>query len=544
MLKQSLVYIRAVGGGQSFVGCGAYVEQNLVVTCRHVWRDAGERSEAVFPHWKRAGAPATSTLILIDPCRRPEGDDPDVVLLRPVDPPSDLSPLQIARSGEYEIGEALALARLPTRNTDREIPGTIGRHVDEKGRRAFSQPVATGYWLERGSSGSPIFIGSGQQLAGLISMAELGDEPQNAPIREAYVVPGTVIWPYVQALAQREFDERQHAIQLALQKDDQAAGALELIFEIARRSGADESATFEQALANARAAYDEGLKAIEAGARGGNLGALVDDFLKKIAERTRLGDFAGGAADADRAFAEWEQIEADRRQASLAAGIRILSEGARQDTLRRDFRAAAERYARIVELENANPSVRFEALRAKADEFFVEGRDKGVNVSLAIAIELARLTLVAARNVDERGAASNDLGNALQTLGVRESGTTRLEEAVAAYRAALEEWTRERVPLDWAMTQNNLGSALQTLGARESDTTRLQEAVVAYRAALEERTRERVPLQWAMTQNNLGNALQTLGMRESGTTRLEEAVAAYRAALEEYRREGVPLDWR
>jgi Trypsin-like peptidase domain len=227
-----------VGGGQSFVGCGAYIEQNVVVTCRHVWRDAGEKSEAVFPHWKRAGAPATSTLILIDPCRRPEGDDPDVVLLRLVNPPSDLAPLQIARSQEYECGEARALARLPTRNTDREIPGKIGRHVDEKGRRAFSQPLATGYWLERGSSGSPIFIGSGQQLAGLISMAELGDEPQNAPIREAYVVPGTVIWPYVQALAQREFDERQHAIQLDLQRDEQADGALELIFEIARRSGA------------------------------------------------------------------------------------------------------------------------------------------------------------------------------------------------------------------------------------------------------------------------------------------------------------------
>jgi hypothetical protein len=178
----------------------------------------------------------------------------------------------------------------------RIIPGKIGRHVDEKGRRAFSQPLATGYWLERGSSGSPIFIGRGQQLAGLISMAELGDEPQNAPIREAYVVPGTVIWPYLQALAQREFDERQRAIQLALQKDKQADGALELIFEIARRSGTDESATFEQALANARAAFDEGLKAIEAGARGGNLGELVDDLLKKLAERTRLGDFAGGAA--------------------------------------------------------------------------------------------------------------------------------------------------------------------------------------------------------------------------------------------------------
>ena len=93
------------------------------------------------------------------------------------------------------------------------------------------------------------------------------------------------------------------------------------------------------------------------------------------------------------------------------------------------------------------------------------------------------------------------------TLGERESGTARLEEAVAAYRAALKEWTRERVPLDWAMTQNNLGTALQALGERESGTARLEEAVAAYRDALKERTRERVPLDWAMTQNNLGNAL-------------------------------------
>ena len=50
------------------------------------------------------------------------------------------------------------------------------------------------------------------------------------------------------------------------------------------------------------------------------------------------------------------------------------------------------------------------------------------------------------------------------------------------------------------MTQNNLGSALPTLGERESGTARLEEAVAAYRAALQERTRERVPLDWAGTQ--------------------------------------------
>jgi exonuclease VII small subunit len=123
----------------------------------------------------------------------------------------------------------------------------------------------------------------------------------------------------------------------------------------------------------------------------------------------------------------------------------------------------------------------------------------------------------------------NNLGNALHAIGVRESGTVKLEEAVARFREALKERTRERVPLQWAMTQNNLGNTLQVLGGRESGTAKLNEAVVAFREALKERTRERVPLDWATTQE-LGNALSRLGERDSGTVKLEEAFAAYRGA--------------
>jgi tetratricopeptide (TPR) repeat protein len=115
-------------------------------------------------------------------------------------------------------------------------------------------------------------------------------------------------------------------------------------------------------------------------------------------------------------------------------------------------------------------------------------------------------------------------------IGSTGVGYTRL----AGLRARTVEWMRgpehfgERVPLDWAMTQNNLGIALMTLGERESGTQRLEEAVDAYRAALQEYTRERAPLQWATTQNNLGNALLRVGERESSTQRLEEAVEATR----------------
>ena len=71
----------------------------------------------------------------------------------------------------------------------------------------------------------------------------------------------------------------------------------------------------------------------------------------------------------------------------------------------------------------------------------------------------------------------NNLGNALATLGERESGTARLEEAVAAYRAALEERTRERVPLDWAMTTANQGNAMARLADKSSDLAMARRAL-------------------------------------------------------------------
>ena len=114
---------------------------------------------------------------------------------------------------------------------------------------------------------------------------------------------------------------------------------------------------------------------------------------------------------------------------------------------------------------------------------------------------------------DQCRRAQNNLGAVLQALGERERGTERLREAVATYREALKEYARERVPLDWAMTQKNLGSALASLGERESGTAQLNEAVAALRDALKEYTRERVPHEWDWTQANLDRALKLLDER-------------------------------
>lgn len=74
-----------------------------------------------------------------------------------------------------------------------------------------------------------------------------------------------------------------------------------------------------------------------------------------------------------------------------------------------------------------------------------------------------------ATDADQRGEALNDLGISLKTLGARESGIARLQDAVTSYRAALEERTREPVPLNWAGSWGNLGVTLAELANRTDD---------------------------------------------------------------------------
>ncbi len=83
------------------------------------------------------------------------------------------------------------------------------------------------------------------------------------------------------------------------------------------------------------------------------------------------------------------------------------------------------------------------------------------------------------------GTALNDPGNALWTLGDRESGTARLDKVVAAYRAALEERTCHRVPLDWAYSNHGLAHANEALFDRTGEADFLREAIAGTTKAQE-----------------------------------------------------------
>ncbi|MEL7343483.1 MAG: tetratricopeptide repeat protein [Pseudomonadota bacterium] len=283
----------------------------------------------------------------------------------------------------------------------------------------------------------------------------------------------------------------------------------------------------------------------ETGTLTSNHPSFVDEVLATAKEKARHGDYAAALSDVEgglkRTEAELAEAE-DAVQAKQSQAMRLAERGSELALLEGNTDRAATLLIRKADLE-AGGSATLQDLSRLWKVYYERGRDAGINLDLELAIALADQILARAESQDERGSALNDLGAALQTSGARSSDTAQLEAAVRAYEAALEEWTQERVPLDWAMTQNNLGTALSTLGERNGDTAQLEAAVRAYEAALEERTQERVPLNWAATQNNLGIALGALGERSSDTAQLEAAVAAFKAALEEWTQERVPLDW-
>jgi exonuclease VII small subunit len=316
------------------------------------------------------------------------------------------------------------------------------------------------------------------------------------------------------------------------------------IEEMAKRVAGDRALDLEgkqRAVSNAIEIYE---KEIAGRPVESNLDDIVSRALSRAREQVDKGQSGLARATLHRAAEEIRREEEERRE-RFEAGATARYNQARDIALATyDGDAAAEAVLALAQsIHGTNLAKVAQFMSSEAGALYEYGRDRGSNVHLVAAIALGRELVTPAASKNEQGAAHNNLGNALATPGERESGRARLEEAVAAYRAALEEYAREQVPLDWAVTQNNLGNALAALGERESGTARLEEAVQAYRAALEERTRERAPLLWATTQNNLGHALCTLGERESGTARLDEAVQAYRAALEERTRERAPLLW-
>jgi hypothetical protein len=268
-----------------------------------------------------------------------------------------------------------------------------------------------------------------------------------------------------------------------------------------------------------------------------NAASHLDAVLARVQELNAQAQF-----DAARAELLQAKAQAQDRIAQEKSGLlRLLSSMVQQATLQNAPQDAADALIEQITLEA--PPDPFAALRAVRRPWHQRYESHGVPFDGQVALALARATLARAGNDDEHGAAQNDLGNILHSLGELAGDAALLNQAIDAYRAALRVRSETETPQDWAMAQNNLGVALQILGQRAGDADLLRQATDAFRAALRVRSEADTPHTWAGTQNNLGNALLALGQIAGDAELSSQAQAAYRAALQVYSETDTPLDW-
>lgn len=140
----------------------------------------------------------------------------------------------------------------------------------------------------------------------------------------------------------------------------------------------------------------------------------------------------------------------------------------------------------------------------------------------------------------------------LADLTDEQTGQEWMTRAVAAARAAVDASSREKDPKLWARAEYRFGVTLGLQALRTIVNHGLQasvsfdEAIAAFRASLEVFTREQDPVNWARTQFSLGDILTASGIKPNGDAigaLLEQRAAANRAVLEVFTREQYPDEW-
>ena len=139
-------------------------------------------------------------------------------------------------------------------------------------------------------------------------------------------------------------------------------------------------------------------------------------------------------------FAREERAEAERQDERKRRQIRLLEEAIRFDELSFEAEAAVQKLRRVAKIEGRSSFEEIGAfLLEKGGEYYERGNRRGENSALLFAI--------------------------------------------AAYRAALEELTRERVPLNWAKSFGNEGVALMLIAERTRDASKAKTAYDQIEAA-------------------------------------------------------------
>ena len=133
-----------------------------------------------------------------------------------------------------------------------------------------------------------------------------------------------------------------------------------------------------------------------------------------------------------------------------------------------------------------------------------------------------------------------DFGNLIQGFPLGEHWLNS-EFSIVAYKLALQVYTRETFPHDWAVVHNNLASAYQNR-LQGDRTSNIEQAVHYGHLSLQVFTYDKFPEQWSGVYDNLANAYSKR-LKGDRADNLEQAIDLYKLALQVRTREAFPKDW-
>lgn len=124
-----------------------------------------------------------------------------------------------------------------------------------------------------------------------------------------------------------------------------------------------------------------------------------------------------------------------------------------------------------------------------------------------------------------------NLANALSSLFHVDRNFGRLEEAISAYHAASLVFQKGSLRNRVALVSMNLGVVLAKFGHYAKDVSKIDEAVAEYGRALEVWTHDRFPFDWARTKGNIADALRSRFDLTGRDGDLSAAIESQQAAL-------------
>ena len=179
--------------------------------------------------------------------------------------------------------------------------------------------------------------------------------------------------------------------------------------------------------------------------------------------------------------------------------------------------------------ENPNPQLLY--------PFWKQNLNKLNDNLILILDNWARETLTSV-NSEQAYSIAADIGNfsnLIQQFPLSNIAANK-EIAITGHEIALNIFTFDAFPQQWAMTQNNLANAYSNR-IRGDKAENLEMAIAAYTEALKVRTFDAFPQQWAATQNNLANAYSNR-IRGDKAENIKQAVMCYQNALQGYETAG------